>query len=91
MRRINSWTSSLDGCISGMLRLMRGMIGNIRGHGADLLLDGVAVVMCLLDVGSPVMSIMWVAVPLKGFCSLTRNSPDGGGAIERGMLMCVGW
>lgn len=40
-------------------------------------------------LGSPVMSIVWVGVPEKGFWSLTRNSPEGGGAIERGMLICV--
>jgi hypothetical protein len=72
MRRINSWTSSLDGCISGMLRLMRGMTGNIRGHGADLLLDGVAVVMCLLDVGRTV--------------GLSSNVDDVGSCAIEGLL-----
>jgi hypothetical protein len=28
-----------------------------------------------------------VAVPEKGFWSLTRNSPDGGGAMERGIVI----
>lgn len=40
-------------------------------------------------LGSPVISMVWVGVPEKGFWSLTRNSPEGGGAIERGMLICV--
>ena len=40
-------------------------------------------------LGSPVMSMMWVGVPLKGVSRRTRNSPDGGGAMERGMLIDV--
>lgn len=42
-------------------------------------------------LGSPVMSMMCVGVPLKGVSKRTKNSPDGGGAIERGMLICVCW
>ena len=50
MRRINSWTSSLEDCVSCVLVLMEGLSGYVRGHCADLLLDGVSVVVSLLNV-----------------------------------------
>jgi hypothetical protein len=43
-------------------------------------------------LGSPMISIVCVAVPENGFMRATRNSPDGGGAVWRGIvLVSVAW
>jgi hypothetical protein len=96
MRRINSWTSSLERCISRMLMLMRGMTRNIRGHGADLLLDGVAMVVGLLDVGRTVR--LSSNVDDVGSCAiegLLQSDEEfagrGRGHGARHVDMCVGW
>ena len=36
--------------------------------------------------GSPMISTVCVAGPLKGLISLTLNSPEGGGAMMRGIF-----